>query len=110
MKKKTSDAVEILDHRFGGDGEWSQMVAEEELKARVAQLIYKLRIDAGFTQGQLAEKMGIRQPMVSKLENADYGGSALEMLWRVCMVLQRKVEIECPDEKEPVCRVSLMPA
>ncbi|MCL5105073.1 MAG: helix-turn-helix transcriptional regulator [Armatimonadetes bacterium] len=97
--RKIRDAVEILDRRYGGDPEWDRMVIEEELNARVAQLVYALRNEAGLTQAELAKRIGTRQPVLSKLENADYEGSALEMLWRICVALDKKLEVTCRDRR-----------
>ena len=43
-------------------------------------------------QQQLADRVGVTQSMVSQLENGDYEGSALDMLWRVCKVLRKELE------------------
>jgi transcriptional regulator with XRE-family HTH domain len=92
-QKTTRDAVEILDRKYGGDPEWGKMVAEEELNIRVSQLAYDLRTQAGITQGELAKRVGVTQPMISAVENADYKGSALEMLWRICRELGVHLEL-----------------
>lgn len=92
-QKRTRDAVDILDRKYGGDHEWGKMVAEEELNIRVSQLAYDLRTQAGITQGELAKRVGVTQPMISAIENADYKGSALEMLWRICRELGIHLEI-----------------
>ena len=99
MKKRTTNAIEIVEGMFGDDPEWDEMVAEEELKLRIGQLVYELRAGAQLTQKQLADRLGTSQSVISKVENADYDGSALEMLWRVCIALRRRIEIRCPSGK-----------
>ncbi len=94
---KTKDAVEILDRRYGGDDEWDRIVAEEELKVRVSQIALDLRERSGLTQNELAQKVGATQSMISKLENADYDGSSLELLWRICLGLNRRLDISCSE-------------
>jgi len=98
-----------MDRWFGGDEEWDQMVAEEELKARIAQVIYALRTESGLTQTRLGKMIGTSQAVVSKLENADYDGSSLEMLWRICCALHRKIELTRTDERRTACRVAVTP-
>jgi len=110
MKRKITDAVEIMDRRYGGDPEWERMALEEELNLRVAQTVYDLRTGAGLTQQKLAEMVGTTQSIMSKVENADYDGSAAEMLVRVCFALHRRIEIECNDKPEAVCRINLASA
>ena len=110
MRKKITDAVEIIDRRYGGDPEWEQMVLQEELNLRIGQAVHDLRNGAKLTQQELAEMIGTTQSIISKVENADYDGSAAEMLVRVCFALHRKVEINCKDKPEAVCRITLAPA
>ena len=96
MKKnrKTSDAVELMDKWYGGDSEWDQMLVEERLKVQVGQIAYDLRTEAGLSQEALAKLAGTSQSIISRVENADYDGSALEMLYRICLVLHRQVRVE----------------
>jgi ribosome-binding protein aMBF1 (putative translation factor) len=92
--KKTSDAVELMDKWYGGDPEWDRMVVEERLKLDVAQIIYDIRTETGLSQTALAKLVGTAQSVISRLENADYDGSALEILFRICTTLHRKVDVE----------------
>jgi predicted XRE-type DNA-binding protein len=112
-KKQISDAVEILDHRYRETvPDWDDAVAEEDLKMRVGIAIIQLRKDASLTQKQLAERMAITQAMVSQLENADYEGSALDMLWRACKALHIGLDLICkePNTQRNSCEVSLTSA
>ena len=92
--KKTSDAAELMDKWYGGDEEWNQMLVEERLKVQVGQLVYDIRAEAGLSQEALAKLAGTSQSIVSRVENADYEGSALEMLYRICLALHRQVKVE----------------
>ena len=69
---KTRDANRILDNVTGDDEELQQMIAEETVNAEVARLIYEARKMAGLTQTELAELIGSKQPVIARLENADY--------------------------------------
>lgn len=110
MKRKITDAVEIIDRRYGGDPDWDRMALEEELNLKVAQTVHDLRASAGLTQQKLAEMVGTTQSIVSKVENGDYDGSAAEMLVRVCFALHRRVEIDCKDGPDAICQINLAPA
>lgn len=107
MKRKITDAVEIIDRRYGGDPEWEEMVAREDLNLRVGQAVYDLRARAGLTQEALASMAGTTQSIISKVENADYEGSAAEMLVRVCFALHTTVEITCVERSDPACNITL---
>jgi len=90
---KTSSATKILNKRIGDDLELKRMVAEETVNARVAQEIYDLRTKAGLTQSELAKRVGTTQPVIARLEDADYQGHSLRMLVRIASALGREVDI-----------------
>ena len=90
---KTRDANRILDEMTGDDGELQQMIAEETVNAEVARLIYKVRKTAGLTQAELAELIGSKQPVIARLEDADYEGHSLTMLQRIAIALNQRLEI-----------------
>jgi DNA-binding XRE family transcriptional regulator len=93
---KTSDASDLMNKWYGGDSEWDQMVFEEEIKARIGQMIYDLRTEAKLSQANLAKMIHKTQAMVSKVENGDYGGDYFSLLLKVCFVLKKKIEIGGP--------------
>lgn len=95
-RKRKSDAVELMDHWYGGDQEWDQMVLEEEIKARVGQIIHNLRTEAGLSQTMLARMTGVTQAMISKVENGDYDGNYFDLLLKACFVLHKKLDIGGP--------------
>lgn len=95
-RRKTTDAGELMDQWYGGDPEWDRMVAEEEIRARIGQVVYHIRTQANLTQVKLAEMIGTTQPVISRVENGDYQGSALEMLMRVCLATNRRFEVAGP--------------
>lgn len=113
MSKKITEATEVLDRRYKNQiTNWDEEVAEEELRVKVGIAILKLRQKHNLTQQQLAERMNITQPMLSKLENADYDGSALDMLWRVCKALEVELDFSCrePGTEKDYCDIHIAPA
>lgn len=70
-----------------------EMVQIALVNAEVAQLIYATRTQAGLTQQDLADLIGIQQPIIAQLEDADYAEHSLSMLQRIAQVLNRRVEI-----------------
>lgn len=75
------------------DPELETMVAEASINALVAQLIYEARTSASLTQKQLAELVGTKQPVIARLEDADYEGHSLSMLQKIAHALNRRVVI-----------------
>ena len=83
----------ILDDVTGNDEALQQMIAEETVNAKVARLIYEARKMAGLTQTELAKLIGSKQPVIARLEDADYGRHSLTMLQRIATALNQRVEI-----------------
>ena len=99
-KKKTSDALDILDNMIGDDQELRALVDHETINAHVAHLIYNARKAAGLTQQQLAGLVDTHQPVIAQLEDADYDGHSLTMLQRVAKALHLKIDIQLLPEEE----------
>jgi ribosome-binding protein aMBF1 (putative translation factor) len=91
--KKTSDAVSILDRMAGESPELRRLTEEARVNAAVAQLIYDARNKAGLSQAELAERIGTKQSVISRLEDADYEGHSLRMLQRIAAALGQCLEI-----------------
>lgn len=91
---KTSDALKILESLTEKDEALEEMVREASLNARVAQIIYDARTQAGLTQQQLADLTETKQSVIARLEDADYEGHSLSMLQRIAQALNQRVEIQ----------------
>jgi len=99
----TSDAIKIIDQLTSSDPELEAMVAEASINVEVALLIYEARTKAGLTQKQLAELVGTKQPVIARLEDADYEGHSLSMLQKIAQVLNQRIVIHLtPLEHERI--------
>ncbi|NET72203.1 MAG: helix-turn-helix transcriptional regulator [Sphaerospermopsis sp. SIO1G2] len=101
---KTKDAMKILDKMTRNDSELEAMVEVASINAEVSQLIYEARTKAGLTQKQLAELIGTKQPVIARLEDADYEGHSLSMLQKIAHALNQRVVIHLApmDEQQAV--------
>ena len=99
-KKKTTDAVEILESVFINTAQRRKSYEKTLKDAEIASRIYELRKQAGLTQKQLAELIGTKQPVISRLEEADYSGHSLEMLNRIATALHCRLEVNIIPEKK----------
>src|SRR5438093_9964791 len=104
--KKTTDAVAILDRMSGESSELRRLTEEARINAAVAQLIYQARSKAGLSQAELAERIGTKQSVISRLEDADYEGHSLSILHRIAAALGQCLEIRflSPAERGRVRR------
>jgi len=102
-KRKTKNALDILDKRFGVvEGQAAQHEQFME-QAEVAEMLVASRKSAGLTQQQLAELAGTTQQVVSQLESADYEGHSLTMLKRLAKAMHQRLEFRMvPEEAERV--------
>jgi len=81
----------------GDSPELKRLTEEARVNAAVAQLIYDARHKAGLSQAELAERIGTKQTVISRLEDADYDGHSLTMLQRIAAALGKTITIEFHD-------------
>lgn len=89
----TNDALKILGKLSQDDPDLQELVQVASVNTEVAQLIYTARMQAGLTQQDLADPVNTQQPVIARLEDADYEGHLLSMLQRIAQALNRRVEI-----------------
>ena len=92
-KRKTSDAVGILERITGKDKKMRHMVEIARINVIVSEMIYEARNAAGLTQAVLARRVGTTQSVISRLEDADYEGHSLTMLQRIAEALHVRLEL-----------------
>ena len=90
-RRKTRNALDLIARDVGKDPSFRRRVEEEKLNAQVARLIHDARTAARLTQKQLADLLGTTQPVIARLEDADYEGHSLTMLRRIAEALDRRV-------------------
>lgn len=92
-RRTNRDALAILERVTGKDARLRRMIEEETVNAEVARMVYDARTAAGLTQAQLARLIGSTQPVIARLEDADYRGHSLTMLRRIAMALGKQLEV-----------------
>ena len=97
-RRKRQNVLKLIAPELAKDPSFRGMVEAERLNSRVARLIYDARIEAKLTQKQLAELAGTTQPVIARLEDADYDGHSLTMLRRIAEALGRRVDVRMPKE------------
>ncbi|MCE9594432.1 MAG: helix-turn-helix domain-containing protein [Planctomycetes bacterium] len=92
-KKKTQDALALIARDVGGDRSFPARVEREKFNAQIARVIYQARTAAKLTQKQLADLVDTTQPVIARLEDADYEGHSLAMLRRIAAALDQRLEV-----------------
>lgn len=90
---KTRSALRVLERLTGDDAELKAGIAAAKINMEIAQMIYDARTKAGLSQRELADLIGSRQPVIARLEGADYEGHSLTMLQRIAAALDRRLEV-----------------
>ena len=90
---RTKDALKILERVTGHSASVKAGIAEAKINLEVAQMIYDARTQAGLSQSQLAALIGSKQPVIARLEDADYEGHSLTMLQRIASALEQRLEL-----------------
>ncbi len=72
--------------------------AEAEHDLALGQLIYDLRTEAGFSQRELAERMGTTQSVISRLEEGGGARNRIDTLARVATALDRHLIVSFPEK------------
>lgn len=76
-----------------------QNYVDYDIEAELCELIVNTRNQIGITQKQLAEKSGVSQANISKIENGSYKPS-IPILKRIADGLGKRLIIEFADREE----------
>lgn len=99
MAKTTKNFLDVIRAEMAADPELAKAVDEERLHADIAEQIVRLRTEANLTQKQLAEKSGMKQSAISRIEDADYYGHSLKSLNRIAYAFNKRIAVVfCPAD------------
>ena len=91
--RATSVPIEPFFEQQLQDPEFRRAYEELEPEFKIVRQLIDLRLKRGWTQAQLAEKVGTRQPNIARLEGRGYSQN-LSFLERVANALGAKVEVQ----------------
>jgi DNA-binding XRE family transcriptional regulator len=94
----TKNLAEVIRRKLASDADLAAAVESERFRANVSAEIYQARIQAELTQKELAERVGMQQSAIARLEDADYDGHSLKTLKRIAHALGKRVEIAFVEE------------
>ena len=101
---KTSNALDILDQVIGDDPELRALIEKETINLQIARMIYDARTAAGLSQKALADRIQTKQPVIARLEDADYEGHSLDMLQRIAEALDQRLEVRFTPQSNEMKR------
>lgn len=90
--KKIDSASKLMHKRYiKGDKKRLENIEQEGKRLEVAQQIFELRSKAGLTQKEFAERVGMKQSVISRLESTDYRGYKVETLERIAKAMNQQL-------------------
>jgi ribosome-binding protein aMBF1 (putative translation factor) len=93
-RKRTRNFGDVIRAKLAANPGLAKAVEEESFNADIARQVYDLRMEACLTQKQLAEMVGTKQSVISRIEDADYRGHSLMMLKRIASALKRRLKVD----------------
>src|SRR5947209_3159652 len=102
-KKRSRNFGDVIRAKLAANPELAKAVAEESFNADIARQVYNLRTKASLTQKALADRIGTRQSVISRIEDADYEGHSLSMLRRIALALNHQLKV-CLENGKPAAK------
>ena len=93
MTRKT-DFMKWIDHQVDADADLKRKVDEYLNEMMIEQKLAALRTQRGMTQAQLAERLGVSQPHIAKLEAGRAKNMELHTLCRWATALGPKLTVD----------------
>jgi DNA-binding XRE family transcriptional regulator len=90
------DAWETYYKLSGEEGRGSEKLYD--IYYKISTAIFKYRLNHNLSQKKLAEKLGVTQAMVSKLESGDYNYT-IEQLWKISSKLGLQFDVIFKEAK-----------
>lgn len=67
---------------------------QAEITTALAHQIRAIRLQRGWSQADLAERMGTKQHVISRLEDPSYGRMSLQTLFQLCKAFETGLEVK----------------
>jgi ribosome-binding protein aMBF1 (putative translation factor) len=96
--RTTKNLAKVIRRKLASDNDLAAAVAAERFNANVGSAIYEARTQAGLTQQQLADRVGMHQSAIARLEDADYDGHSVKTLERIALALGKRIEIAFAED------------
>ncbi|MFL5245818.1 MAG: multiprotein-bridging factor 1 family protein [Gemmataceae bacterium] len=97
----TRNFADVIRSKLAADPKLAKAVEQESFNADIAMKVYQARKDAGLSQEELARRVGTRQSVISRIEDANYDGHSLNLLKRISggLGLSLRVEFDKPVKR-----------
>ena len=97
----TRSTVAAIDRRTKEDPDFAAAVEAELQAMRIEQELVALRNASGLSQRQLAAKLGVKQPVIAKLEAGRTRNIGLQTLVRAVKAMNGRIEVSITPVDRP---------
>lgn len=97
----TNSTLARIDQRTKDDPDFAAAVEAELQAMRIEQELVALRNASGLSQRQLAAKLGVKQPVIAKLEAGKTRNIGLQTLVRVVKAMNGRIEVSITPKGHP---------
>src|SRR5713226_6209561 len=91
---RTRNFADVIRAKLAANATLAKGVEREAFNADIAMKVFQVRTEANLTQKQLAARIGTRQSVISRIEDAEYEGHSLAILKRIAKALGRELRVE----------------
>lgn len=100
MKRIQAPSHQALMRGYFKDKKFKEKIKAGVQRLKVITQIVELREKLGLTQNELANRIGVSQPFVARIENDDASNLSLETLIKIVDALHGEIEIRIrPTQK-----------
>src|SRR5687768_8897633 len=89
----TKSTVAAIDRRAKDDREFAAAVAAELQAMQIEQELVALRHASGLSQRELAAKLGVKQPVIARLESGKARNIGLQTLVRAVKAMNGRIHV-----------------
>jgi transcriptional regulator with XRE-family HTH domain len=89
----TTSTITTIDQRAKDDPDFAAAVEAELQAMHIEQELVALRNASGLSQRELAEKLGVKQPVIARLESGHNRNIGLHTLVRAVKAMNGRIEV-----------------
>jgi predicted XRE-type DNA-binding protein len=101
QEKQPTSVQEWMDRELARDPEFRRKVEETLMAMRIEQDVASLRELRGVTQAQLAQMLGVKQPVIGRIEAGKAQNIGIRMLVRIATALGGQVHLSIRPDPRP---------
>jgi len=99
---RQSKSYQEVKNKLLKDPEFKAEYEKNKPFSDIALKIVRIRSEAGLTQAELAKKLGVSQPVISKIESLNIEDIQLSTIFKIAKALNLEVKIDFIDKDQQI--------